>query len=160
MVVEARKDLESGAEDLQSWAWIMYGIGGTVGAFTGGIITSIWKYGGGARLCYGISSIFPLILGLSGPFIDKSLEENQEEMVKMGICKRLKLVFVELKEGLSIKELYTTLIFQMLLASLVPSFNTYLYQYSVSPLVGLSNFEVAMLTLVANATMIPGTLLY
>jgi len=129
MVVEARKDINLGSEDLQSWAWTWYGVGGTIGCFTAGIILNIWPNGGGARLCYAISALFPLILGLSGPFIDKTLEENQTEMVKMKLWPRIKFVFKEVGEGLKIKELYTTLIFQMVLSSVVPSFSTYLYDY-------------------------------
>lgn len=129
MVVEARKDINLGSEDLQSWAWTWYGIGGTTGCLTAGIILNIWQNGDGARLCYAISALFPLILGISGPFIDKTLEENQTEMVKMKLWPRIKFVFKEVGEGLKIKELYTTLIFQMVLSSVVPSFNTYLYDY-------------------------------
>ena len=76
MVVEARKDLKVGSEDLQTWAWTWYGVGGTIGCLIAGIILSIWPAGFGARLCFAISALFPLILGISGPFIDKSLEEN------------------------------------------------------------------------------------
>ena len=76
MVVECRKDLALGSEDLNSIAWICYGVGGVVGCITAGILLALWPDGDGARLCFAISSIFPLILGISGPFIDKTLEEN------------------------------------------------------------------------------------
>ena len=76
MVVEARKDPLAGSEDLQTFAWIFYGIGGSIGCWFGGKLTTLWPDGEGARLCYGICAVFCLILGCAGPCINKSLESN------------------------------------------------------------------------------------
>ncbi len=54
---------------------------------------------------------FGASVGIAGLFIDKSLEENQTEMVKMGLIKRTKFVFGEVGQGLKLKELYTAVIF-------------------------------------------------
>jgi MFS family permease len=131
MVVEARKDPKAGSEDLQTFAWIFYGIGGTVACLIAGWLTTKWEDGGGARITYAMAAVFTLILGLSGPCIDKKLESNQTEMVQMSFWPRTKLVFHELGEGLRIKELYTSLIYQMVIGCLVPQFTTYLYYYYI-----------------------------
>jgi hypothetical protein len=80
-------------------------------------------------------------------------------MNDMTFCQRTKFVFKEVAEGLKIKELYTVLIFQLILGSIVPQFSTYLYYYQIN-VSGFTQFQYAMLMLVANITMVPGALLY
>lgn len=111
MVVECRKDPKSGSEDLQTFAWCMYGVGGTFACFVQGWLCTVWPNGAGALVCYVICAIFTLLLGISGFFLDKDLEENQADMNEMGLWTRTKFVFKEVGEGLKIKELYTVLIF-------------------------------------------------
>lgn len=60
---------------------------------------------------YAFCAIFTAILGASGFFLDKDLEENQNDMNEMGLWTRTKFVFKEVREGLKIKELYTVLIY-------------------------------------------------
>jgi iron only hydrogenase large subunit-like protein len=91
-----------------------------------------------------MAAFFCLILGLSGPCIDKKLESNQTEMVNMSFWPRTKLVFNELGEGLRIKELYTSLIFQMIIGCIVPQFTTYLYYYYIE-VQKFENFTYALL---------------
>lgn len=95
MVVEARKSHKFGSGDLQTWGWAFFGTGGTIGSIVAGVLMTMWPYGKGARLVYGFGAIFPLILGITGPMIDKSLEANQSEMVKMPMGPRIKLVLTE-----------------------------------------------------------------
>jgi hypothetical protein len=79
----------------------------------------------------------------------------------MSFVPRTKLVFSEIGQGLKIKELYTTLIFQAILTSVVPTFTTYLYfYYTLDPGRSFTNFQFAMLQLLGNATMIPAGMLY
>jgi hypothetical protein len=47
----------------------------------------------------------------------------------------------------------------MVLSCVVPSFGTYMYDYIID-VVKLSQFEFAMLSLVGNLTLVPGSLLY
>lgn len=74
-------------------------------------------------------AILGFCVGISGFFIDKSVEANQSEMVRMGFCARSKLVFSEIKEGMKLKELYMTTIFVTLIGTVVPSFGVYFYYY-------------------------------
>jgi hypothetical protein len=93
MVIECRKDPKSGSEELQTFAWVMYGAGGTIGCFIGGILTTKWVFGLGARLCYAVVACFVLALGIGGFFINKELEANQKEMMSMSQGARTKMVF-------------------------------------------------------------------
>lgn len=76
MVVEARRSLQYGSGDFQTWGWIWFGLGGFIGSSVCGVLTTLWPYGVGARLVFAFAAIFPLILAISGPIIDKSLEAN------------------------------------------------------------------------------------
>lgn len=70
MVVECRKDPKRGSEDLQSYAWMAYGVGGTIACLFGGWWLTIWIDGFGAQLCYGFTAIFVAVLMVSGPFLN------------------------------------------------------------------------------------------
>lgn len=77
-------------------------------------------------------AVFGLMVSISGFFIDKSIEDNQSDMVRMGFCERCSFVFGEVKQGLAVKELYSTAIFRTLLGTVVPSFTSYLYYYQMN----------------------------
>ena len=74
-------------------------------------------------------AILSFCAGISGFFIDKSVEANQQGMVRMGFCERSKFVFNEVKEGMKLKELYMTTLFVTLIGTIVPSFGVYFYYY-------------------------------
>jgi hypothetical protein len=67
------------------------------------------------------------------------MEANQSDMVAMSVWPRTKFVFGEVGQGLKIKELYTSLIYQIILGSVVPTFSTYLYYY-YNIISGFTNF--------------------
>ena len=77
----------------------------------------------------------------------------------MGLWQRTKFVFKEVGEGLKIKELYTVLIYQLILGSIVPVYTTYLYYYYIQ-VSHFSNFQYSMLQLIGMITIIPGAILY
>lgn len=133
MVVNSRKDPTSGSEELQAYSWGFYGAGGVVGCTVSGwFLNGLDAEGnpdGHPYICFLVMSFFGFAVAMSGFFIDKSVEENQQEMVKMGFCKRTSFVFSEVKAGLSLKELYSVAIFRTILGCLVPSFSSYLYYY-------------------------------
>ena len=70
-------------------------------------------------------------VGISGFFIDKSLEDNAQDLVQMSLWQRTKYVFREVGFGLSLKELYSAVIFQTILGATVPNFSAYLYYYQI-----------------------------
>lgn len=85
MVVESRKDSKSGSEDLQTFAWIMYGVGGSIACLVGGWLDGVWPNGWGAMASFFITAIFVAVLGIGGFWIDPSMEANQEGMNEMGL---------------------------------------------------------------------------
>jgi len=133
MVVNSRLDPTSGSEDLQSWSWGFYGVGGIVGCILAGYFLSgndaDGNPNGNPYACYQVMAVVAFLIAISGLFIDKRLEGNQAEMVKMGVCERTRYVFGQVGEGMKLKELYSAVIYQSILGAVVPWFGTYLYYY-------------------------------
>jgi MFS family permease len=104
MVVAARNDPKQGSEELQSLSWGMYGMGGILGCIMSGYFlsgqTPDGTPDGNPYPCFIVMTIFGLLIGFSGLFIDKSLEDNQESMKEMGVFKRTGFVFGEVWSGL------------------------------------------------------------
>lgn len=141
MVISSRKDPTSGSEELQAFSWGFYGLGGIVGCILSGYFLGPMH---NPYPCFYMMTIFGASIGIAGLFIDKSLEENQTEMVRMGLWNRSKLVFGEVAKGLKLKELYSAVIFQTILGAVVPSFSAYLYYYQIR-VTGFTQFEYSML---------------
>lgn len=80
MVINSRSDAAKGSEDLQSWSWMFYGIGGIVGcSFSGWFLSGLDANGepdGNPYLCFLVMTFFGCMVGISGLFIDKKCEEN------------------------------------------------------------------------------------
>ena len=81
MVINARKDPKAGSEELQTYSWIMYGAGGIFGSLmSGSFLTGTDEVtgepNGNPYILFGIMAVFAGALGITGLFIDKSLEEN------------------------------------------------------------------------------------
>lgn len=66
-------------------------------------------------------------------------------MVQMSFWPRTKFVFSEIGEGLKIKELYTSIIYQIILICVVPSFQVFLYYYYILGPNTFTQFQYAML---------------
>lgn len=133
MVINSRIDPNQGSEELQIYSWVMSGVGGIVACLLSGhFLTGEDANGnpdGNPYILFIIMAVFAAALGISGLFINKKFEENQAEMVQMGLWKRTKFVLGEVKQGLSLKELYTAVIFRIILGSIVPAYGVYLYYY-------------------------------
>ena len=156
MVISSRQDPTSGSEELQAYSWGFYGLGGIVGCLLSGYFLGPMA---NPYPCFYMMTVFGASVGISGLFIDKSLEENQTEMVRMGLIKRSKLVFGEVAKGLKLKELYTAVIYQTILGAVVPSFSAYLYYYQIE-VTGFTQFEYSMLQLIGYATLISGSVMF
>jgi MFS family permease len=160
MVINSRKDPTSGSEELQAYSWGFYGLGGIAGCLGSGFLLDdtngnvpqpYW--------CFAIMAFFGASVGISGLFIDKSLEEGQDSMVKMTFCQRSRFVLGEVKTGLKLKELYSALVYQSVLGAVVPSFSTYLYYYQID----VKNFTQMMystLQMVGYVTLITGSIMF
>jgi hypothetical protein len=80
-------------------------------------------------------------------------------MVQMTFWTRCKFVLNEVKEGLKIKELYSTAAFRLILGCIVPSFGGYLYYYQIE-VTHFSQWQYSELSLVGFAGLIFGSLIF
>jgi hypothetical protein len=118
------------------WSWVFYGLGGTVGCLIGGFVLSgtdpvTNAPTGNPYVCIFIQGCFSVLIALSGFLIDKKLEENQAELREMTFRQRSSFVLKEVKQGLKLKEMYSTIIFYLVIVATVPKFTTYLYYYQI-----------------------------
>jgi hypothetical protein len=104
-------------------------------------------------------AFFGASVGISGLFIDPSLEDNSADLVAMSLGNRTKYVFKEVATGLKLKELYTAVIFQSILGATVPNFSSFLYYYQINE-TGFTQFEYSMLQMIGYATLITGSALF
>lgn len=88
MVIMAKKDPLVGSEDLQTFSWVMYGVGGVIGSIIGGEITNnLDPYD-----TFYVIALVGLIISLLAFMMDHSLESEPEGFLAFGFCARSKLV--------------------------------------------------------------------
>ena len=68
-------------------------------------------------------------MAISGCAMSQSLEESSEKVISMTLCQRTKQNFSDIAKGFKIRELYRTLLYFVLMGSVVPSFADYFYYY-------------------------------
>jgi len=136
MVLNARLDPKAGSEELQVFSWGFFGLGGTFGCLAAGLLLNpkdpiTQDPAGYPYVCFLLMMLFGFGISVSGFFIDKRLEINQQSMIEMGFSSRSKFVLKEVCQGMKIKEMYSTVIFAAVLGGVVPNFGTYLYYYQI-----------------------------
>jgi hypothetical protein len=72
MVINSRLNPNSGSEELQTYSWIFYGLGGVTGCSLAGYFVE----NANPYPCFYIMSIFCASVGFAGLLVDKSLEDN------------------------------------------------------------------------------------
>jgi hypothetical protein len=137
MVINSKSDPTGGSEDLQSYSWMFYGLGGITGCGASALFLSghdpvTGEANGNPYPCFLMMTVFGGLVGISGFFIDKKLEANQGDLLKMGFKERTKFVFGEVWQGLKMKEIYSVALYMIVLGSFVPWFGTYLYYYQIT----------------------------
>ena len=75
--VQARKDPEHGSQDLMSLAWMTQGIGGVIGCLLGGYMTQYCH----PKYSFLIFSVMGLVLAISGLFLSKECEMDEQEIL-------------------------------------------------------------------------------
>ena len=70
LVVQAKRDLENGSQDLMSLSWISNGIGGVTGCIVGGLMTQYSH----PKYSFLIVSIMGLVVGLNSLNLTKETE--------------------------------------------------------------------------------------
>lgn len=82
MVINSRKDPNFGSEELQSYSWGFYGLGGIVGCTLSAILLGPLET---PQACFFVMAFFGAAVGISGLFIDPSLEDNSADLVAMSL---------------------------------------------------------------------------
>lgn len=86
MVVQARRDPNSGSEDLQTFSWACLGVGGIVGSIGGGFLTDADV----DKWCFGIRAIVGLLIACIAFTMDKALEKDPTELINCSLLARTK----------------------------------------------------------------------
>ena len=155
MVVQARRDLNTGSENLQTLSWACIGLGGIFGSILAGMAVT---YAEGSHLFYATAIIGGLLF-LIGLILPKTVEGTSHQTVRMSLCERTSHNFREIKQGFQIRELWRTLLFFMIEGAIVPSFTDYVYYYS-QDVYGFTNREFSYLALTGHVTLFVGIMLY
>jgi len=149
MVCQQRIDPETGSENLQAYSWICFSIGGTFFGLAGGFLLENLS----PSFVFYVTAALGLVITVNGFFTSKKLEEGSAEIINMGFCQRLKLNFREIVSGFKIRALYRCVLFFLIFCSFVPSFTNYFYYYLIDVL-GFTNFQYAILNVVASIALL------
>jgi MFS family permease len=125
MVIQAKTDPEGGSEDLQSFSWVMFGVGGVVGSLIGGAINNSFN----PYWTFYIIAAVGLIISALGLTMDAKLEIVKADIMRMGFTQRSTTVFREIWRGLQLQELHRAAFFFLLAGFVVPSFGDYVYYF-------------------------------
>lgn len=72
MVIQAKRDPENGSESLQSYSWIVKGVGGILGCSLASYMTQNYH----PKWCLLIYSILGIFVSLSGFFLNQNIDQE------------------------------------------------------------------------------------
>lgn len=127
MVVQQRRDPNSGSEDLQTFSWACVGVGGILGSLGGGFLTDA----GVERWCFASKSILGFIIAGVAMTMDKSLEKDPTELINCTLWERSKANVRDVWAGAKLPELYRSIIFFIIMGCSIPNFTDFLYYYQI-----------------------------
>lgn len=125
MVVQQRRDPNSGSEDLQTYSWAMVGLGGVIGSLVGGYFTE-W---GWDRWCFFGKGTVGLLISVAGSTIPLALEQDPTEIINCSLWTRTKANARDVWNGSKLPELYRSILYFIIMGSTIPYFGTFLYYY-------------------------------
>lgn len=127
LVIQSRKDAKRGSDDLQTYSWISFSIGGMICFTLGGLIPVYFGNDG-----YIYVYLIPIFIGvgliITGFFIKKDID-GDSRIVDMKLVKRLKFNLRLIENGLKLKQLSNTLYFFMIITFLTPNFGVFFDYY-------------------------------
>jgi len=91
--------------------------------------------------------------------MNKELEESEFKLVNMSLWNRVKSNFGDIKQGFKVRELYMTLLFFLIMGSVIPSYTDYFYYYQMD-VANFSKFTYAMLGVWSNVCLFIGAIMY
>ena len=125
MVCQQRYDPETGSENLQTYSWMCYSIGGTIFGIVGGIFLEELS----APFVFYVTALLGLIISVNAFFTSPKLEEGAQKVINMTFCARIKLNFKQIYSGFKIKPVFRFIIFFFIFCGIVPSYTNYFYYY-------------------------------
>ena len=127
MVVQQRRDPNSGSEDLQTFSWAMVGFGGVVGSLAGGYLTEY----GLEKWCFGAKGCIGFLIMVVACKMSKEIEKDPDELVTCSLLTRTKSNAKDVWKGIKLPELYKSVGYFMLMGIFIPSFSSFLYYYEI-----------------------------
>lgn len=126
MVVQQRRDPNSGSEDLQTYCWAMVGLGGIIGSLGGGYLTEA----GIESWCFAAKSLLGFVIMGVAMTMDKSLEKDPSELINASLWARSKANMRDVWRGTTrTPELYRSLLYFIIMGCCIPNFSDFLYYY-------------------------------
>ena len=108
--------------------------------------------------CFLVTATLGVILAVVGCFLNRDIERQEDDVVSMPACQRLKFIFTEICKGLTVRELYGTFLYFMIMGT-IPQFKEYMYYFQINE-VGFDNTEYAYLQVFAFIGILFGSLIY
>ena len=118
---------------MQAYGWVLAGAAGVLGYIVGGKMSDsdlAWE-------CFFVTAALGVILAVVGCFLNRDIERQEDDVVSMPACERLKFIFTEICKGLKVRELYCTFLYFMIMGT-IPQFKEYMYYFQINE-VGFSN---------------------
>lgn len=103
----------------------MVGIGGILGSLAGGYLTEYEA----TRWCFAIYAVVGFLIGLSSWIMDKSCEQENEELIGASLKERSKQNMKGVWQGLKCPELHRSILYFLIMGFLIPNFTDFLYYY-------------------------------
>ena len=100
-----------------------------------------------------------LLVMISGIAMSKSLEADSEALVHLPFIQRTKLNAKSVCKGLKRKELWQSVLFVMILGSVIPTFGTFFYYFETDEL-GVTQVLIATLAFTGYVAMVIGVNIY
>lgn len=130
----------------------------SISAFFGGLVASVLTGFVNPYVCFGVYSLFGLIVSFTSLKLSTEIEESGD-FVKRTFCEECKFTYTTIRDHIKEPALYRSLIYFILLGLTVPSFDEFMY-YFMTEEVGFSQFTYSMLILLGAGCLFIGILMY
>lgn len=145
-----------GPEELNSFSWTCFSIGGLLGSTVAAVLTQNYE----PKYCFLYSSVMGFVIAAVALRLNIEIEkEGLSEEDGRSFCQDLKRNLSEIRQACQLKEYHRVILFLIIGAVTVPSFGSFGYYFMLDE-VQLSKFMYSMLTVVAFFCLMIGSLLY
>lgn len=158
MCVQARRDPESGSQDLITFSWMMSGIGGIFGSFFGGYMTQYYH----PRYSFFAYAFMGIVVAAIGSMLNPESETDPDQPVEdeeVGFLEKFGQNLGEILSAVLMPEMYLVVLYFVIGGFLCPDFGDFGYYFYLNT-VGISKFQYSMLGTIGQFTSIFGTMWY